>query len=398
MNILVISPYPLFDRASGDLRFFQMLEMIAARNHEIELCAVGQNWQVPHVGLEGIEKYRLALVEIGVRPLPDGVGTVLRNGRYDLIIFEFYYHALQWLEMARFLQPQARIVVDSVDVHFLRLEAKAKLSGKAEDKVRASATKREELAVYRRADLVITVTQADADALHAEIPGMPIAVVPNIHPIYEPVALAANDRLRAIFVGSFRHEPNIDGVLFFVNEVWPVVVDARPDASLDIVGDAPPEAIRSLASSTTKVHGWVAETAPYLRAANVSVAPLRFGAGMKGKIGEAMAHGLPVVTTSVGAEGMGLTPGENILVEDDGRSFARAILGLQNDFVRRDRVARAGWDFIREHYGPQAVERLVAAALDSVIALPVMTPNRIERLRFKLKDTYSQHLAWRLPK
>jgi len=396
VKILVVSPYPLFDRASGDLRFFQILEMMAAAGNHVDLCPVGQDWQVPHVGAAEIIRYRTALQDKGVNTLPPEVLQALRRGPdYDLVIFEFYYHALQWMDAARLYQPGARMVVDSVDVHYLRLHAKATLTGRSEDRTNADMTKANELAVYAAADMVITVTEDDARALKAEIPTLCVAVVPNIHPIHEPITIPRDGPMRAIFVGSFRHEPNLDAMAFFCRDIWPEIRTALPDASLDIVGDAPPASIQSVAEAGIEVHGWVEDTAPYLRAATVSVAPLRFGAGMKGKIGEAMSHGLPVVTTTVGAEGMGFTNGQEILIADAALPFAQAMLDLHATPDYRDALRLAGRSFIENRYGKIAVASIVSATLDTAIAHPLTRQKWTHQLLLKARHVYERHVGWR---
>lgn len=174
--------------------------------------------------------------------------------------------------------------MDSVDVVFHRLFAKARLSRDAADHQQAGVVKRDELAVYAKADAVLTVTEADRQVLLTEVTGLHVAIVPNIHPI---PPRRVPDRAIAetlIFVGAFRHEPNVDAMIYFCHEVLPLIRAQRPGVRLRIVG------------------------------------------GMKGKIGEAMAHGLPVVTTSSGIEGFGLSPRENVLVGDTPQSIAQAAL------------------------------------------------------------------------
>lgn len=396
MKILVVSPYPLFDRASGDLRFFQILGMITDAGHEVDLCPVGQDWQLPHVGEAGIARYRAALREKGVNTLAPEVLQALRSGaRYDLVVFEFFYYAMQWMDSARLYQPGARMIVDSVDVHYLRLQAKARLTGDLLDEATAETTKRKEIAVYRAADMVITVTEDDAKALKAEIPHLRAAVVPNIHPLHEPISIPRGGPMRAIFVGSFRHEPNVDAMTFFCEDIWPLVRATLPDARLDIVGDAPPGSIRTVQDAGIKVYGWVEDTAPYLQAATVSVAPLRFGAGMKGKIGEAMSHGLPVITTTVGAEGMGFTHGVEILVADSAQAFARAMLDLHARPEYCDELRLAGRRFIEDRYGRNAVASIVLATLEWAVTLPLAHQNLTQRLLLKARHAYERHVGWR---
>lgn len=155
-----------------------------------------------------------------------------------------------------------------------------------------------------------------------------------------------------LFIGNFNHPPNADAVTYFVREVFPQVKRDIPGMTLTVVGNNPSEEIISLRSDDVVITGYVPETEPYLKKARVSISPLRFGSGMKGKIGEAMAAGLPVVTTSIGAEGMGLVSGENAFIADDAESFARGIVRLCNDDQLWTDMASAGKQYIRENFSP----------------------------------------------
>ena len=136
------------------------------------------------------------------------------------------------------------------------------------------------------------------------------AVVPSTYPVARDVPGFTQRVPRSLlFVGGFQHSPNPDAVLFFCRQVLPLVRRSLPGVTVTIVGDAPPKEVIALSSAQITVTGWVPHVEPYLASHCISIAPLRFGAGLKGKIMEAMGTGLPVVTTSVGAEGMELVHG-----------------------------------------------------------------------------------------
>ena len=139
-----------------------------------------------------------------------------------------------------------------------------------------------------------------------------------------------------LFVGDFRHAPNADAVLFFYRHVLPLVRRSLRDVAVTIVGDAPPREVRALSSADITVTGWVPDVEPYLTTHCISIAPLRFGAGLKGKIVEAMATGLPVVTTPVGAEGMELVHGSTALIAESPEAFARAVIQLSDRYKHED--------------------------------------------------------------
>jgi glycosyltransferase involved in cell wall biosynthesis len=170
---------------------------------------------------------------------------------------------------------------------------------------------------------------------------------------------AFDDRQDLLFIGSFAHRPNQDAMLFFLREVYPLVRKSLPTVRLDIIGDFASAAIKAYDSEDVRIRGYVPDVEPYLQNARIFIAPLRFGAGIKGKVGEAMAHSLPVVTTSIGAEGFGLTPGLDVMIGDDPTSFAEAIhqLYLQKELWKR--VADNSRLRIEKHFTPEVVAETI---------------------------------------
>ena len=134
-----------------------------------------------------------------------------------------------------------------------------------------------------------------------------------------------------LFVGSFDHPPNVDAARWAAREIMPLVRERCPDAVLHVVGSNPTDQVRELAGPGVEVHGWVPDVAPMYARSRVTLAPLRFGAGVKGKVGESLAIGVPVVGTSVAVEGMHLTDGQEVLVADDAPGLADAVVQLLTD-------------------------------------------------------------------
>jgi glycosyltransferase involved in cell wall biosynthesis len=399
MNLLVVTDLlPTPDRNSADFRFARLLGMLAG-SHHVWLCSLGQVRQAEAIGVEAMNRYRRELASLGVQLCEGGATAALQARHYASVLFEWHFPAKALIEQVRRLQPQARLVVDSVDVVFHRLQAKARVTGRAEDAEKAARTRVEELAVYAQSDMVITVTDADAQILRDELPGTPSFTIPNIHPLQEPVALEAADPATLLFIGSYARpggETNIDAMRYFCTEVLPLVVAQCPQARLRIIGGPRNAEIDALASPYVEVLGFVPRTEPYLATATISIAPLRFGGGMKGKIGEAMSFGLPVVTTSTGIEGFGLTPGEHALVGDTPRAFADHVIALLRNPGQRDKVRRAGHRFISEHYSDVAVQARVQEWLAQLQRTPVKRLSPLRRARGKLQAAWAQHLGWRL--
>ena len=392
--LFVHDHFPMPDRASGELRLFTMLQILA-KAHQTYFLAIDRDGSTDSLNLEEVTRYRSQVIDSGIEVLDQSIAQALRTDKYDLIIFEFFNIAKPYLRQARFFQPLARIVVDSVDVHFQRLQAKAILSGLSEDGLIAKHTKRDEIAVYSACDAVITVSEDDRSVLTAEHSLLQVAVIPNIHSIEENISMRSGDADTLVFVGGFRHHPNVDAMLFFCQDVLPLVMQVVPTVKVKVIGSWPPKEITDLQSDVVDVLGYVKNVTPYLLISDVSIAPLRYGAGMKGKVGEAMAHGLPVVSTSIGSEGFGLTPDENILIGDNPHDFAGQVIKLLSDAALREKISVNGRDFILKHYSVASVTNRLLESVEWMLSLPVRKLPLGDWLIDKAAHEYSIRLGWR---
>lgn len=175
-------------------------------------------------------------------------------------------------------------------------------------------------------------------------------------PNLPPAAAVAAD---LVFVGSMDWLPNVDGVLYFVREILPLIRRRRPDCSLAIVGRTPPPAIAELAQRDPSIHitGTVPDIRPYLWNSAVSIVPLRIAGGTRLKIYEAMAARIPVVSTTIGAEGLAIQPPDDIRIADTPRDFADRCLELLSDSEERKRVAGAAWEMVNANFSWERVSR-----------------------------------------
>ncbi|MBZ0219964.1 MAG: glycosyltransferase family 4 protein [Candidatus Methylomirabilis sp.] len=353
-NLLIISRFvPEFDRGSGELRFFSIIRLLS-RCYNITYLS-----RERHEGYRRGrgDKYVDALEELGVivHVARFNLKSILK-GNFRFALLEVYSTADKYIEEIRARSPGTFIITDSVDVFFYREMKMAEVY--ADDEMRRGAleTKRKELAVYKKSDMVWTVTGLDRDILLSEKPGLNVAIVPNVHEMSAgPSDASERERGVLVFVGGFRHRPNEDAVLYFCGEVLPLVRKRLPGVRLRIVGDSPPPSITALRSDSIEVTGRVPDTMPYLRTSYISIAPLRYGAGLKGKIGEAMSIGLPVVTTSIGVQGMDARIGEDIMVGDTPEAFSDCILRLSEDEALYRAVTENSFNYMRNNYSPEIV-------------------------------------------
>jgi len=368
--VLFIAPHlPRFDKYSGDLRMFRLLEILAKR-YDVVFIAQENTGEGPAEE----SRYLAALAKSNIRAHAGeySLPRILIGRNFKAAIIEFHYIAEHYIPRIRMLRPRCRIVVDTVDIHYRRAFSRYGVTKDPEDLSAAERTKRDEIAVYRKADMVLTVTDEDAEILDADCPGLTMRTVPNIH---DPAPLReGNDNRNLLFVGGFSHEPNVDAVLYFCGRIFPAIRQSVPDCTLTVVGSNPPEEIRRLADPAVDIAGFVPTLDPVFRNSYISVAPLRFGAGMKGKVGEAMSEGLPVVTTSIGAQGMGLIHRHNAMVCDSETDFANSVIELFRNRMLYEAIRRNAFEHIRNICGTEAVTGKVGEIMDQ---LDDMQPKRI---------------------
>ena len=218
-----------------------------------------------------------------------------------------------------------------------------------------------EHATLRRFDSVVAVSERDEAALTKRYA---LPVVRRIETgvdleFYRYQAPRAEGRV-AVFAGAMDSRSNIDGIEFLLRAVWPRVHAARPEAQMLIAGRNPPPALVAEAAASGmnwRFTGSVADIRPYLHEGDISLIPLRVGSGTRLKAFEAIASGLPVVSTTLGVEGLGLKPGEHYLAADTDAEFAEAILTLLGDTPRRTAMAEAGRALLEERYSWSVIAR-----------------------------------------
>jgi len=202
-------------------------------------------------------------------------------------------------------------------------------------------------------DRGLVCSEVDRQYLERAVPGARLDLLYNGVDLeqFSPMAHAEPEPYRMIFTGNMSYFPNQDGAMFFISKIFPLILQEVPQAELFLVGQNPPRRLRALAGEQIHVTGFVPDIrAEYLRSA-VAVSPIRFGAGTLNKVLEPLALGVPVVSTSIGIEGMGLRPGEDIIVADDAGGFARAVVRLLKDEALRRAIGSSATERIRSRFG-----------------------------------------------
>jgi hypothetical protein len=369
-DVLVVAPHlPLFDRQSGGLRLKSLIGLIASLGWRVTFCASCPADFGPGVLAEpqGRAAYEGVLRDVGVVRFVygiDGIRTFLieAGGEMRYAFIGFPDVALETIPIVRAHCPWARVIFDTVDLHFLRLEREAVLRADAGCLREAGRLRQIEMACLRSADVTIAVSEDERRILLDLAPEAVVETLPNVFRVPADLPPGPEGRHGLLFVGGFWHVPNGDAVLWFVEQVWPLVRAQAPDLVFRIAGaDPTPEVLALGQLPGVEVLGHLPDLAPLFDRSRVFVAPLRFGAGMKGKVGQSLVHGLPVVATPVGAEGMGLEDGRHLLVAETAEDFADRVLALLRDDALWARLQRDGRALIQATLSEDAVARRLEA-------------------------------------
>ena len=358
----LVTPTP--DQDSGSVDAYSHLKIL----HELGY----QPSFLPSLTLEREGHYTSDLERMGVEcwhlPWITSVEDHLRRhgDRYRYVMISREPTAAAFMDLVLRTCPRARVIFNTVDLHFLREERQAEHSGNDAHREIARAIRERELGVMRKADITILISAAEQDLIARELPGVRTYQVPLIMDISDRQSTPFEARGDVLFIGGFRHLPNVDAVSWFVTDIWPRVKWRIPGARLHVVGSNPTPAILKLAEDDVLVHGFVPDVSGFFNHCRLSVAPLRFGAGLKGKVGRSLGYGLPVVATPIAAEGSGLTDGKEILVAANDGEFADEVLRLYQDEALWTILSAASLAFFDEHYSYSAGRRTLAALLSQL--------------------------------
>ncbi|NDY96095.1 glycosyltransferase [Wenzhouxiangella limi] len=357
--LVIDATTPMPDHDSGSVRITALMELMVEHNWRVTFCPQNLKW-------EG--RYSSALQRQGIEvlsaPAISALESWLKNygPDLDLVLVSRHYVLAPILKALRRSCPHARIVFDTVDLHFLREQRQAELSGSDSMQNAADRTRKIELGLMDECDITLVVSTVEQQLLTELLPEADIRVLSNIHSIHgRQQGWAARRDL--LFVGGFQHPPNVDAAEWLIDEIFPRVREQLPDVKLHLIGSRMPDALRERARPGIMVHGFVEDLTPYLNGCRLSLAPLRYGAGVKGKVNQAMAWGLPVVATTCAAEGMFLRHGEDVLLAEDGESFAAEVVrAYQNEPLWRT-LSDGGLANVERHFSRAAAGRVVAALL-----------------------------------
>jgi GT2 family glycosyltransferase len=340
---------PAPDRDAGSARMFFILKSLAAWSKPV-FVAVGKTKRPEYERMlwkEGIET-------VSVLEYP----RLLKKRKVQAAILSRPFVAEAVLASIRRASPDTKIIYDMVDAHFIRLRREHELTGRGETAREAARYHKMETRLARASDVVWCASTEDKRVVERLAPGKSIAVVPTIHAPCDR-GRSFEERKHLLFIGNMRHRPNADGLQNYLDEIHPLVRNALQGVMLHVIGEGATAELEAYAGDDVLFHGHVRDAGAMFRECRVMVAPLRFGAGAKGKVGEALAHGLPVVTTPIGAEGMGFADGQELLIADTAAEFAEAVARVYNDRELWQQLSEAGYSFVQTHLTPAVVGKII---------------------------------------
>ncbi|CAA2141789.1 GDP-mannose-dependent alpha-(1-2)-phosphatidylinositol mannosyltransferase [Hyphomicrobium sp. ghe19] len=305
---------------------------------------------------------------IGTVPaLQDTLDRVLRTTRFDIVNLEFTFLGHCNLRQAPPGGKKPLIFVDSHNIDYELARQYARCSGSLVRRLYAEVNwrklRREELQTYADADGVYLCSTNDERRLLDEVPGIRTAVIPNAADVeyYQPSpGDPTPDGRTVVFFGLLSYVPNIDGVTYFLRDIWPRIAAAHPNSRLKVIGGNPHPSLRAFAGPQIEFTGFVPDLRPHLAEAAAVVVPLRLGGGTRLKIVEGMAMGKAIVSTTLGAEGIEAVDGRDILIADTPAAFADSVNRLLADSALAAHIGKSARRLAVQRYS----WREAASALD----------------------------------
>jgi glycosyltransferase involved in cell wall biosynthesis len=357
---------PEFDRNRGAQRVDAMIRFLVDDGWSVQFLSErheGDDWHVQRLRQLGVATF------VGF----EHAESVVSSGNFDLAVLAFWQPAERLLPIIRSLSPETKVLIDSIDLHFLREARRAfGMEGRLDDRYGATVVR--ELNTYQQADALLTTSAKEEEWLN-DIVGPHRA---RWLAMEEPVTGSPpplEGRRGILFVGYFRHLPNGEAVEYLCRDILPLIdPDLLAQHPLTVIGSGLDEKVRAHAKNLQHVEmiGWVPSVFPYFRRARVCAFPLLHGAGVKGKVLQAFMMGTPVVTTHIGIEGLGVSDGEQVMVAETPGDTAAAITRLLTDHEAWSRKSEAGRKYVLALHDEDAVRRDFLAIVEEVVSRRVI--------------------------
>lgn len=362
--LLMIDHYvPQFDRDAGSKTVFQYLQMFVMEGFSVKF--IGDNFY-PH------QPYTDTLQQMGVEVLYGPYYAkhwktwLTENGEDIGYVFLNRPHiSIKYIDELR-KYTKAKIVYYGHDLHFLREKREYDLCGDVALLKSSQQWEEKELQLMRAADMSYYPSCVEVEEIHKIAPDVKVKAIPAyLFADVQPKDYDYAARQNLMFIGGFGHRPNVDAVIWLTNEIMPRLLELLPDVCIYILGSNPPEEVVKLNNSHLQVKGFVTdqELEEYYQDCRLSIVPLRYGAGIKGKVIEAMRYGMPVMTTSIGAEG--IQNADSILeIADDAKEFAEKLAALYQNADELCARSEASYRYVRENFSFENAKQVIAPEFD----------------------------------
>ena len=366
--LVIDNEIPRPDRDAGSVTAMEQMLLLRKLGYRVTFAAASGN---PSAGVETriLESQGIEVVR---QPSYGSVSDYLTHQGLglDLVQVYRYMNAAMFLDRVRTLAPSAKLIFSPADLHHLRELRRTSVTGIAGADDSSQAIREQEIDCVRQADATILNSDFELGLLRDEVEPEKLKLLRWVsHPSPSPRGFA--ERSGLVFVGGFRHSPNVDGVCWFVSEVMPVLRARGRGLVLHIAGSDITDAVVALAAPDVMVHGWVADLGDLLSRVRLSVAPLRYGAGFKGKVATSLNHGVPVVGSGIALEGTGLAIGPGVSLAGTAQEFAEAILAVHDDADGWAERSAHAIESCRRLYSPEAALGVYEGILQD-FGLPVL--------------------------
>lgn len=358
--VMIDHSIPEPDKDSGSVRLKEIIKILISIGYKI--CFM------PNDGLKR-DRYFEELIGIGVMVIHKYPN---RNGMLLILQQQLSNTSLVWVckphtyaSLQSYFTDRHKVIYDTVDLHYVRMGREAELLNSTVLKNEANDMKEQEISFAKKSALTITVTSEEKACLRNE--GINnVAVVPNIHiPNISNSFNPFSERKGLLFIGGYAHKPNVDAAKWLINEIMPLVWAKDSSIPVTLLGSNPPAEVLALNANKVAVPGYIEEVGPYFNDSRIFIAPLRYGAGMKGKIGQSLSYALPIITTDIGAEGIGLTPNKDFILANSVEEFADKISLLYNDEKLWTDIADRSKKIIA-HYSPKQISKTIQSFLSEL--------------------------------
>lgn len=366
--IIVDTKIPEYDKDSGSRRLTEIIKLLVKNNIGVFLLGDFKEYRFKN----DYVKYFKDLGAVVYEPAVDKNGKLITKNEFIKQVLPFadsvWLHRpeifAKYYPIVKKYKPNIKVFFDMVDFHFLRFKRESELLGNSQIMKTANEYLQLEIENCKKADKVIVISDVEKQTLQEHYKeNSKIISISNIHQFIENEnSVPFEKRKDLLFIGGFDHKPNVDAVNYLAEEIMPLLWKSYPKISITIIGSNPPESIVALNSENFKVLGYAENVSPYFLESKIFVAPLRYGAGIKGKIGQSLEFGLPLVTTDVGAEGFDFGKCKDVMIANSAQEIVDNIILLYQNKEVWEKVSLNSKNVI-ESFSTSAIEQRILSLL-----------------------------------